>query len=49
MCSYVLRHYKIDTIIYGTKVDYVEVITSSLNVMSTTQVPNRGKPPKGYK
>jgi len=46
MCSYVLRHYKIDTIIYGTKVDYVGGITSSLNVMSTTQVPNWGKPPK---
>jgi len=46
MCSYVLRHYKIDTIIYGSKVDYVGGITSNLNVMSTTQVPNWGKPPK---
>jgi len=46
MCSYVLRHYKIETIIYGSKVDHVGGITSSLNVMSTTQVPNWGKPPR---
>ncbi len=46
MCSYVLRHYKIETIIYGSKVDHVGGITSSLNVMSTTQVPNWEKPPK---
>lgn len=46
MCSYVLRHYKIETIIYGSKADHVGGITSSLKVKLTTNVPNWGKPPK---
>jgi len=45
MCSYVLRHYKLKTIIYGTEVAFVGGITSSLSVMKTTQVPNWGNPP----
>ena len=46
MCSYVLRHYKVETIIYGTNVDFVGGITSSLKVMETTKVPHWGNPPK---
>jgi tRNA(Arg) A34 adenosine deaminase TadA len=45
MCSYVLRQYKIDAIIYGSNVDHVGGITSSLNVMTTKHVPNWEKPP----
>ncbi len=45
MCSYVLRHYKLKTIIYGTEVAHVGGITSDLPVLKTTQVPNWGNPP----
>jgi tRNA(Arg) A34 adenosine deaminase TadA len=45
MCSYVLRHYKLQTIVYGSPVDHVGGITSGLKVMLTTQVPGWGKPP----
>lgn len=46
MCSYVLRHYRLKTIIFGTDVPHVGGITSDLKVMLTTSVPNWGKPPK---
>ncbi len=45
MCSYVIRHYKLRAIIYGTKVDHVGGITSDLKIMLTTKVPNWGKAP----
>jgi tRNA(adenine34) deaminase len=45
MCSYVLRHHKIETIIYGTDVDYVGGLTSQLKVMLTTSIPSWGKAP----
>lgn len=46
MCSYVIRHYKLRTVIYGTKVDHVGGITSDLKVMLTTKVLHWGKAPK---
>ena len=46
MCSYVLRHYRIDTIIYGTKVDFVGGITSEFKVIKTENIPNWGNSPK---
>ncbi len=45
MCSYVLRHHKIRTIVYGTSVDYIGGITSELKVMMTTKVPKWGEAP----
>jgi tRNA(adenine34) deaminase len=45
MCSYAIRHYKIKTVIYGTKVNHVGGITSDLKVMLTTKVPNWKQPP----
>jgi tRNA(adenine34) deaminase len=45
MCSYVIRHYKLHTIVYGTNVDHVGGITSELKVMQTTKVPKWGKVP----
>ncbi len=45
MCSYVLRHYKITTIIYGTEAPHVGGITSDLPVLKSTQVPKWGNPP----
>ena len=46
MCSYVIRHYKLKTIVYGTNVAHVGGITSDLKVMQTSKVPNWGKPPE---
>jgi tRNA(adenine34) deaminase len=45
MCSYVIRNYKLQTIVYGTNVEYVGGITSDLKVMQTLQVPKWGKAP----
>ena len=45
MCSYVLRHYKVNTIIYGTGVPHVGGITSSLPVLKTTEIPKWDHPP----
>jgi len=45
MCSYVIRHYKLRTIVYGVKVQHIGGITSDLKVMQTSKVPNWGKPP----
>lgn len=45
MCSYVLRHYKVNTIIYGTEVPHIGGITSHLPVLKTTEVPKWGNPP----
>src|SRR5690606_5055876 len=33
MCSYVIRHHKLRTVIYGVPVDHVGGITSNLKVM----------------
>lgn len=46
MCSYVLRHYKVQTIVYGTNVEHVGGVTSDLKVMLTSEVPKWGKPPQ---
>jgi len=46
MCSYVIRHYKLGTIVYGTSVDHVGGITSDLKVMLTSKVPKWGRPPE---
>jgi tRNA(adenine34) deaminase len=45
MCSYVLRHHNLKTIVYGAEVDHVGGISSDLKVMLTTNVPSWGKPP----
>jgi tRNA(adenine34) deaminase len=46
MCSYVLRYYKVETIVYGTNVDFVGGITSEFKVMLTTNIPKWGNSPK---
>lgn len=46
MCSYVIRHYKLRTIVYGTSVDHIGGITSELKVMQTSTVPSWGSPPQ---
>jgi tRNA(adenine34) deaminase len=46
MCSYVLRHYKVETIVYGINVEHVGGVTSDLNVLLTSKIPTWGKPPK---
>ena len=46
MCSYVLRHYQLQAIVYGTSVAHIGGITSDLKVMLTSKVPKWGNPPK---
>ena len=46
MCSYVLRHYKVETIVYGTNVDFVGGITSEFKVIQTKNIPKWGNSPK---
>lgn len=46
MCSYVIRHYQIKTIVYGIKSNNVGGVTSKFNILKTTIVPNWKKSPK---
>ena len=46
MCSYVLRHYHLENIVYGTSVDHIGGISSEFKVIQTQNVPKWGKPPK---
>lgn len=39
MCSYVIRHHKIKTIVYGVKSKYVGGFTSKFNILKTKSVP----------
>ena len=46
MCSYVIRHYRIGSIVYGTKVDYIGGITSKFEIIKSDQIPKWGKVPE---
>lgn len=46
MCSYVIRHHQIKTIVYGTKSKYVGGKTSNYNLLETESVPKWGKIPE---
>jgi tRNA(adenine34) deaminase len=46
MCSYVIRHHQIKTIVYGTKSKYVGGKTSDYNLLETESVPKWGKIPE---
>jgi len=46
MCAYVIRHYKIRTIIYGMKVGEKGSINSKLKVMTKKDIRSWGTPPK---
>lgn len=46
MCSYVIRHHQIKTIVYGTKSKYVGGKTSDYNILETESVPKWGKIPE---
>lgn len=45
MCSYVIRHYQLPHIIYGTSVPFIGGATSKFNILSTEDVPKWGKKP----
>jgi tRNA(adenine34) deaminase len=45
MCSYLIRHYKLPHIIYGTAVPYIGGATSQFKILSTEAVPKWGKKP----
>ena len=40
MCSYVIRHHEIKTIVYGVKSKYVGGVTSKFNILETKSVPS---------
>lgn len=46
MCSYMIRHHRIPEIIYGASVQYVGGATSHFAILSTSDVPKWGKPPR---
>jgi tRNA(adenine34) deaminase len=46
MCSYVIRHHQIKTIVYGTKSKYVGGKTSDYNILETESVPKWEKIPE---
>lgn len=46
MCSYVIRHYHIKTIVYGAKSEYVGGVTSEFKILETENVPNWKGTPK---
>ncbi|MFS4493470.1 nucleoside deaminase [Maribacter sp. 2308TA10-17] len=45
MCSYVIRHYNIPQVIYGTPIDYVGGHTSEIKILETKEVPSWGASP----
>ena len=49
MCSYVIRHHNIPTIVYQKKVDSVGGIHSEFKVLGSTSNPAWGKPPAIFK
>lgn len=47
MCSYAIRFYKIEKVVYRVRVDYFGGISSSMPVLSSTEVPsNWSSPPE---
>jgi tRNA(adenine34) deaminase len=46
MCSYVIRHYHIPDIVFGTSVPHVGGLTSQFSLLSTEYVPKWGTGPK---
>ena len=40
MCSYVIRHHQIKTIVYGVKSEYVGGVTSKFNILETKSIPS---------
>ncbi len=45
MCSYVIRHYEIPQVIYGTPIDYVGGHTSEIQILGTKEIPSWGASP----
>jgi len=46
MCSYVIRHHHIKTIVYGIKSKYVGGSSSSFKILETNSIPGWKKPPE---
>ncbi|MFD2568252.1 nucleoside deaminase [Pseudotenacibaculum haliotis] len=46
MCSYVLRHYKLSTIVYGTSVKYIGGVTSEFKILNAKNIPQWSYAPK---
>ena len=46
MCSYLIRHHKISSIIFGSPVDFVGGHTSKFDLLNTQEVPKWGETPE---
>ncbi len=46
MCSYVIRHYQIKTIVYGIQSEYVGGASSEFKILKTKNVPNWNEIPE---
>jgi len=46
MCSYVIRHYNIKTIVYGVKSKYVGGTSSSFKILETNSIPSWQEAPQ---
>ncbi len=46
MCSYVIRHYQIKTVVYGIEAKHVGGASSAFKILKTREIPNWGKPPE---
>jgi tRNA(adenine34) deaminase len=39
MCSYVIRHHQIETIVFGVKSEYIGGISSEFKILETENIP----------
>lgn len=46
MCSYVIRHHKIGSVVYGMAVAHIGGATSDFDLLCTSKVPNWGNGPE---
>lgn len=46
MCSYLIRHHRIPDIVYGAAVPLLGGVTSQFAILSTSDIPKWGNPPR---
>ncbi|MDN5212053.1 nucleoside deaminase [Fulvivirgaceae bacterium BMA12] len=46
MCSYVIRHHQIQSVIYGQQVPHIGGNSSDFNILGTTKIPHWHHPPE---
>ena len=46
MCSYIIRHHQIKTIVFGVKSNFIGGISSEFKILETENIPSWNKPPE---